>query len=300
METHMPTMTRAFTPDVVFDTAGPDPTDPVPVEWIDLGKTFVDTYGRPLTASRKSQLDKMTFDLAKAQVIEVSERADGSYALMDGQGRKYLAQKAGHTHLVAHVHHGLTYEEEAALFVIFNGVRSQVTSVQEFDAAVEAKVPMALAIQTVLAERGLKISEGRGKHTIRVVRVLVEIVNAKDMGLDTLADVLDIVHDAWHDSGDEDQIYAADIMSGMAQFWARYRDDIPSRKKLIDSLRTTRPQRLRMDAAMLTAGPLHPHKYTATGQAILAHYNWKRSTNKLEDWKLGPVKKKAKATAKAA
>lgn len=289
-------MTRAFTPDVVFDTAGPDPTQPVAVEWIDLGKTFVDTYGRALTPARKSLLDKMTFDRAKAQVIEVSERVDGSYALIDGQGRKYLAQKAGVTHLEAKVHRGLSYEDEAALFIIFNGVRTQVSSVQEYNAAVEAKVEMALDIDHMLQQRGLKVSEGRGKHTMRVVRVLVDIYNSHDMGLETLAEVIDIIHDAWNDLGDEDHIYAADIMAGMAQFWARYRDDIPTRKKLIDSLRNTRPQRLRMDAAMLTAGPMHPHKYTATGMAILAHYNWKRSSNKLDDWKLGPVKKKSAKT----
>jgi hypothetical protein len=128
-----------------------------------------------------------------------------------------------------------------------------------------------------------------------------DIVSNKDMGLPVLGDTLDIITDAWCDSGDEGAIYAADIMSGVAQFWIRYRYDIPSRDMLIKSLRNTRPQRLRMDAALITAGPSHPHKYTATGMAVLDQYNIKKSTNRLPEWKVNLSKGDVKmAPAKAA
>ena len=280
----MSILRTGLSPAGVIGKTAYDYTQAPPVEWIDLGKTFVDTYGRPLKPSRKAALDKMTFDPAKAGVIEVSEREDGRYALLDGMGRKHLALKDGVQYLVGNVHTGLTYEEEAALFVIYNSERILTTAVEEYNASYEAKVPLALAIQAILDDRGLKISYGHSKTSIQAPRIMVEIAESKDMGLDVLADVLDLIHDAWHDSGDDTNIYGADIMSGMAQFWIRYRAQIPNRKILLTSLRNTRPQRLRMDAALITAGPNHPHKYTATGMAILNQYNYKRSANKLDDW----------------
>lgn len=261
-----------------------DYSKPPAVEWIDIGLMFVDTYGRPLKPSRKAKLDKMKFDAGRAQTLEVSEREDGRYALIDGQGRKYLAAKDGVPMLPAHVHRGLSYEEEAHKFTIYNGNRVLITAVETYLSELEAGNPLALAIQEVLDERGLKVSYGHSKTSIQAVVIMAEIAESKDMGLDVLADTLDLIHDAWHDSGDDTNIYAADIMSGMAQFWIRYRHDIPNRKTLIASLRNTRPQRLRMDAALITAGANHPHKYTATGMAILNQFNWKRSANKLDDW----------------
>lgn len=258
----------------------------LPVEWVDLGKMFVDVYGRPLKPARKRWLDKKTFDFDLAQVAEVSRRDDGRYALLDGQGRKYLAQKDGVKSILAKVHTGLTYEQEADLFVKYNSDRFQTTPVEEFNAAVEAKHELELAIMAVLEERDLTVNYGHGKTSVRAVEVMRDIARQKDMGLGVLGHTLDVIHDAWHDSGDDTALYAADIMSGMAQFWVRYNSLIPSYKELLSSLRRTRPQRLRMDAALITAGPTHPHKYTATGMAILDAFNWKRSTNRLPEWDL--------------
>lgn len=90
------------------------------------------------------------FNQALLRPIEVSRRADGKYAIIDGGGRWVMAQELGITELECRVHEGLTREQEADLFVKFDREIYRVRQVEQFHAALAAGNPTVVAIDDAI------------------------------------------------------------------------------------------------------------------------------------------------------
>ena len=255
----MPTLKGRLAP----DSHGVDLTATVKitVEYVDPGQMFVADYGRPLKPARRQQLNGMQYVPEWAGAVWVSKRQDGRYALMDGQGRKHLAQRAGAKAMLALVYDGLTYEEEAELFLAANALRVDTTPVDEFVAAVEADEPTSTDINLILAKHGLRVAYGTGAHEVQAVRAMVNILQSPDMGAEVLDTVLSIATAAWGQTPHQQKGYQATIMQGLAQFHIRYVGQY-KRKELISRLSATTPSKIGANAELIHQAS-EGHKYTA-------------------------------------
>jgi len=119
---------------------------------------------RPLReAWVKGHVDR--FDPNAVGTITVSSRKGGGYVIIDGQHRHalILAMGWGDQLVPCVVLRGLSFQQEAQLFVDLNGERTQPQSIDIFIQRVNAKDPAAVEIVGIAAELGLTI--GRGNHS---------------------------------------------------------------------------------------------------------------------------------------
>jgi hypothetical protein len=94
----------------------------LPIDQINVDPEYQRTLRHDLVEKIRRE-----WDIVKAGPILVSQRQDGTLWCVDGQHRMVGAQGAGETEIFAHVVHGLTKEEEAALRLARNDRRSDNT-----------------------------------------------------------------------------------------------------------------------------------------------------------------------------
>lgn len=123
-----------------------------------------------------TKLNKMEEEFNKLALgtLVVSERADGTMVIIDGQHRWTLVRKlmGEDTELDCRVHTGLSLEDEARLFVDLNRQQS-ASALDLHKARCTQQEPVALAITAAVEERGWGIGTGPGK--ISAVKVLESI-----------------------------------------------------------------------------------------------------------------------------
>lgn len=281
----MPTLRGRLAPDSHgVDLSG---TVKITVEYVNLGKMFVADYGRPLKPVRRQQLNSMQYVPEWAGAVSVSKRDDGSYALMDGQGRRHMAQRAGEQNMLALVYDGMTYEEEAEMFLAANAMRVDTTPVDEYVAAVEADEPTSNEISGILHKHGLRVAYGSGANDVQAVRAMVNILQSPYMGPSVLDAVLSLAMSAWGGTPHQQKGFSSNLMQGLAQFHVRYVGQY-TRKDLITRLSGTTPARISADAELIHQAQ-EGHKYTAAGIAVWRLYNKNRTTKRLPEWQKGPA-----------
>lgn len=121
-----------------------------------------DRYQRPLDEARMKPGSPLNpFNPAAVGTFEVSERADGSLWLLDGQHRAEMARRAGHarTGFPAVVHTGLSYEEEAAMFLKLNDYKP-MHPLHRFRARVIEGDKAANELSNILEKHGWRIAGG--------------------------------------------------------------------------------------------------------------------------------------------
>ena len=115
------------------------------------------------------------FDMRKFRPLDVSKRANGMYAALDGGGRWLMAQLMGLKTVPCMVHEGLTREEEAELFSEFDSETYKLRSIDRFVAYLSALDPMAVAINDAVAPFRIAV---KGVGTLKCVGPLSEIYTA--------------------------------------------------------------------------------------------------------------------------
>ena len=183
------------------------------IEWVPISKIRTDhaTNTRPIDFT---WVDARTnsFDPDKLGVPIVSERADGTYAVLDGQNRLELCRRVGWGDqlIECRVFRGLTLAQEARLFLGHNDSR-QVGSFHKFAARITAGDPDAVAISAIVAKAGWELSYFVGERKIAAVAALESIwknTRPDPTGYRgaTLAATLAIATEAWG--------YGADAANG--------------------------------------------------------------------------------------
>lgn len=146
-------------------------------ESIELGRLEVDaTYQRPLDLSRV-KLMAANFDLNALASVRVNIRDDGRAFIIDGQQRMAALKLLGFgpEDLVdVLVQRGLTQEEEAREFVQADK-RVALRHTDLWRARTEAGDKIATAINTILAEFGMKIAWGPNDGNIQAVHQIERI-----------------------------------------------------------------------------------------------------------------------------
>jgi len=122
-----------------------------------------DPYKRIKWLAKRSK----TFNRSLLRTIEVSPRADGTFAIIDGGGRWVMSQLArGVTKLHCRVHHNLTREQEAQLFHDFDREIYRLRGIDGFLALMRAGDVTANVIAKMVEPFRVAVS---GKNTIKCV-----------------------------------------------------------------------------------------------------------------------------------
>jgi hypothetical protein len=151
-------------------------------EHIALDKMFVEpSYGNQRPAPTDDWVAKIvkTFDPNALRNLTVSDRGNGAYAILDGQGRRLVLLKLKIATAKCDVLHGLSLSEEAAIFLKLNTFR-QVTQATKFASRVAFGDRQASKIDSILRKQGYRVGIG-GKKGISNADTLEKIFS--DVGV---------------------------------------------------------------------------------------------------------------------
>jgi uncharacterized ParB-like nuclease family protein len=124
---------------------------------IDTAVLRVDeTYQRALGPIYVTKIAR-DFDPMALGVLEVSDRGNNGYVVIDGQHRLEACHRVGHREVDCKVHVGLSREREAELFLRLNFER-QPAAKQRFAARVVSREPQAKAILDAAADTGFTVT----------------------------------------------------------------------------------------------------------------------------------------------
>lgn len=140
------------------------------VVWLDLALLTVDrTYQRDINQKGAAHVSRIlqAFNWNCYQPIVVSERDDGTYAVIDGQHRLEAAKKHPLIDsLPCYIIDAADAAKQAAIFVAVNSRRIALTSLQQFHAAVAAKDAGALIAADLCSQAGVKILKAPPSYDI--------------------------------------------------------------------------------------------------------------------------------------
>jgi hypothetical protein len=185
-----------------------------------------------LTVDPRVQRDHLTiakvnkireaFDKDALQTLQVSQREDGTLVILDGWHRWTVVMEmedlGADFKLECKVHTGLTLQDEAKLFVLFN-VQEAANKLDLHKARATQGDVVAVTIDEVVAKHGWEVGKGDGK--IRAVVALEAIYYVGENHLDGfgsthLSNSLGVVTDAWG----RDDVKAVDqnILKAVSEF----------------------------------------------------------------------------------
>jgi hypothetical protein len=255
------------------------------------------SYARAMTPARMRAWDSRGWDGRKAGTLAASMRNDGTYAVIDGQGRVYLALKQNIETVPCRVYIDLTVGQEAELYLAFNRDRAATQPVEDFKAKIISGDKQAIDIASILSDVGLKAERGGHKtHATQAISTLEDMYQR--LGRDVVIVTLNMLRSIWPADG---TALTADMIRGMAAFAVRYGPRFapkPAMDELVRKLGGWTPTRIKGQAN--TRRELSPgmSPEQAVGQTIAAVYD-KGRRNKLPPWQAYVQGPAAKETASA-
>ena len=199
-------------------------------------------YQRPLSDARVDDLYEK-FDAGEARDIWVSERADGSRWILDGQHTWAVLRRMGFTQWPARIFYGLSIAEEARRFAEYQNNTRRIPSVVQFNAEVIAKDPTAVALDKILTDYYLRISSSKLRHKDNYLGVTSRAVFQKiyELGGEyTLREVLQLAIDAWGQAGTS---FLGRVLQGMGYLFT-YCEGQFDRGRFLAVMRNTTPKQL--------------------------------------------------------
>ncbi len=144
-------------------------------------------------------------------------RRDGLNYVVDGMHRLAAARMAGVTTMSCEVHHGLSEEHEAELFLIKNKESKAPSKLDEYRIGLVAQHPLFVAVQEVLDRHELKMANAPTTNQIGAVQAVVGIL--EQHGAEVLDATLKAVQVAF---GRRDETWEGTLLQGTAMFIARH------------------------------------------------------------------------------
>lgn len=136
-------------------TVGPKPE----IGFVPIDKLVIDeSYQRAIEQRGLKNIEKIAhhFDWAKFSPLMVARRADGTFAIIDGQHRAHAAALCGIKEVPALIS-DLSAEKQASAFSWINGTVTALTPNQIFKAALAAFEPWAVQCDAVVTRAGCKL-----------------------------------------------------------------------------------------------------------------------------------------------
>jgi hypothetical protein len=255
------------------------------------------TYQRELDEVRVLKM-AANFKLALVGIVEVSDRGNGRYAILDGQHRWAMVRDRSFDqvktpHLPCRVHTGLSVDQEAKLYHELNTTRKQLTGWDRWLARRGAGDPIVRDIETLLARHDLVVALRGGGNVFRATRTAEKIVDLN--GLPLLDEVIGIIRAAWPD---DQNGMDGHILHGLAHVLNAYTRDELDVERLTTVLAGIMPRQLAARAAAVR----ELHKGTMdrlAAHVIVERYNAEKGV-RLEAFfsRVKPVSKTQTAKAK--
>jgi hypothetical protein len=247
-------------------------------------------YQRAVTASGLRLINKMGagWDTAKSRTVEISQRADGTLACMDGQHRVLGAIKADVPLIWARVFTGLTLKQEAELFEWFNNKRNTITveAYTRFRAGVVAGNADALEINAVLTEFRLYPS-GTHKGERAATEGWQSIFSIEKLeqayirhGATGLRRILELITQSWPD---DPVALQALVVSGVTSFLTRYSkriDELKAWPHVLQTMKKTPLGKVQRRAAEIEV-ETNAKPGVAFAIAMAYYCDYKRSANRI-------------------
>lgn len=205
-----------------------------------ISELFISKYNRPVK-SEVANLWAKHFNMKYVGTIIISHR-DGHYYIVDGQHRVQAAKIRGIKTLPCLVHEGLTYQEEADMFVAMGKERHGLLVTALFNGECEAGNESALGLRQAVEKSGFNIGQGSGNYRIQSVQVLRSIYTKH--GEKMIIDVLAVLRDAW---GGIQKANGRLILLGIWQFLEAY-ELVYKRERLILVLEKIKPGKIIAEA----------------------------------------------------
>jgi hypothetical protein len=168
---------------------------------------------------RRVDLISRSYDMDLAGVIEISRRETGEMFVFDGWHRCLGAHGAGETEMLAHIHNGLTQQDEAIRFRMINKTRLPIKPLEEFKSGIVGGDDILLDIDMIVRSLGghvaITVSDKSGIIAIKSLETVY-----RNAGPDGLRRGLSIIKDAYGSLSSE---YAqATTIKGFSAFVERY------------------------------------------------------------------------------
>lgn len=210
---------------------------------------FVDgTYQRDLDERRVARM-VAEFDPTLLGVLEVSDRGDDTYAILEGQHRWAAATEARGVdhHLVCQVHRGLTVTDEARVFYEIDRRRKTLSGWDRWKARRGSGEALVLEIEGVVAAQGLRIDMAPKAGNVRATVALEKVMTLG--GRPLLISTLAVLHAAYGDTVDG---YDGTLIQGLCLVLHHYRagDEIDT-DRLVRALQGIPPRQVKVRAAAM-------------------------------------------------
>lgn len=264
-----------------------------PVEWIAADSLSVDPRLQREFKPRWVEERKDAFDPNAFSVLTVSERANGTYVILDGQHRMALLRTQSffdNQQLVpCAVKRGLSFPEEARLFLELND-RVRVGAFDAFRQRLNSKEPDAIAINEIVKSLGFKLSRSttEGEGEISAVISLDRVYcgfrpKHPNRFPDALASAISIIAGAF---GRGSKNFQGDLITGIGAFVLRYGNEV-DHQSLINKM----AKEYGKDGAYQLIGQgraskqIHQSNITQNIANVLVNlYNRSRRVGQIEKW----------------
>ena len=201
------------------------------IEYINIDMLKTAEYNRPVDSSHVRHIVG-EFDPNRVREVIVNLRKD-NYYIIDGQHTVVACKVMGWTRIRCRVFKGLTYTEEAELFVFYNKDPKKLLAFDVVNGLYHAKDDATMAMYECVEAEGMKVGRQWSTNTITAVAALRNIFTR--YGIAVLRESLHVIKAVWN--GEKDSLQG-DLIEGMALLLYTCNTDI-DRSRLISKLRTT-------------------------------------------------------------
>jgi hypothetical protein len=239
---------------------------------------FVDVeYQREV---EKHRVDKIAanFDPELLGTVQVSERSDGRFAVIDGQHRVAALRELGSKNVPCLVHEGLDRLDEARLFVANQTNRKALRPFARWRADLFRQEPQAVAIQAAANRAGFSIV-GTAKSGNQLSAVVTLEAIYRRGGVELLDKTLDLIR-VWQDL---DEPVVGALIEGIAVFISRTEgnlDEAALRAKLMETPPRIIKNRAFAEAAAAGGGGSRSRAFFIASE-VMKTYNHKRRSGRL-------------------
>ena len=205
----------------------PDAREGIPAKEVEqhiaclpLERIVTEQYQRVLNMKNVAGIVK-NFDPAKLGVLVVSHRADGTYAVLDGQHRLTALRQLGYDATNCIVLEGMTIQQEADYFRRQNENKQSLRINDTFNASLWAEDAESLRIKALMDKYGFRHGKSGQPMCICAIGALQRIL--RRFGDRTLELTLACIAATWpHDS----TILRGEMLAGLGEFWRRYGEQL--------------------------------------------------------------------------
>ena len=233
-------------------------------------------YNRPIN---KKKVEKIVEDFHEDEIRPaiVSRHKDGSLTMLDGQhGSKAQSIIFGEDcYIWCDIREGLSYEEEANLFVRLNTDSRLLGKPDEIRGRIESNEPDAVAFKKYVEAAGYTLFGG--SNPLTAISTAYKIYSEKSCGGAFLTNLLSTVDQIWPDNSNATN---AAILKGIRNLLIYNKDQDIDRGNLIKKMRKKTPAQLIAEGKENQKTMINTSSAKGVYLAIIATYNTRLSPEK--------------------